>query len=216
MSIRIFGSSHIAGNYANRISDIIITEEPDIVAVELDALRAQSLFSKSHKFNFAAARKMGVFGFLFAYIGSKIQKALGNTVGFEPGVDMKKAMLAARKANSKILLIDRDFRITMKRLSNIKFSEKLKLVLSIVFAPFDKTNKAIMNELDKVPNENTIEKMLVLFKKRFPEMYDVLVEERNIYMAKNLKSIEKKYPHAEIFAVIGAGHKKRIHELLKN
>lgn len=53
-------------------------------------------------------------------------------------------------------------------------------------------------------------------KKRYPSVYRVLVEERNIYMAKRLANIATHYPDANIIAVVGAGHEQEIAKLLKS
>jgi pheromone shutdown protein TraB len=50
---------------------------------------------------------------------------------------------------------------------------------------------------------------------RYPNLYYVLVEERNHVMAKNIYSIMSKNPEKKILAVIGAGHEKEMMKLIK-
>ena len=55
---------------------------------------------------------------------------------------------------------------------------------------------------------------MVEFQKTFPKLYKILVEDRNIYMANQLKELSK--THKKIVAVIGAGHRKGIKQILEN
>jgi len=52
-------------------------------------------------------------------------------------------------------------------------------------------------------------------KKRYPNFYRVLIEERNQIMALNLANLIKNYPDKNILAVVGAGHEKEIEKLTK-
>ncbi len=218
-NLQILGSSHISGQFAYKIKDIILTEEPEIVAVELDLQRLESLFSNQrNKYSLKSIKQIGIFGFIFGLIGSKMQSVLGRQVGFQPGIDMKTAVLAAKKVKSKIMLIDQPIEITLNKLSQIKTRDKLKLIFYILFSPFSRKNQKLAKKIDlrKVPEEKIIEEMTAEFKKKVPAFYKILIEERNKIIAKNIISIQKKYPDSRIIAVIGAGHKKEVEQLIKN
>lgn len=218
MTIKILGSSHISGKYASKISDIILIEEPDIVAVELDYARARSLFEKNKKIPVIdSIKRIGLFGFMFSVIGSKMQSYLGKQVGFEPGIDMKRAIISGKKINAKIVLIDQKIEVIMKQISELKFSEKLKLVLYIFSSPFSKKNRKLSKEMDlsEVPDQKVIDEIIKEFKKHFPQIYKILIADRNKFLAKNLITLQKKYKNAEIIAVIGAGHKKEVEEYIE-
>jgi pheromone shutdown protein TraB len=70
-------------------------------------------------------------------------------------------------------------------------------------------------DLKKVPANDIIIKMLDFVKQRYPNIYRVLIEERNIYMAKKIQQFQQKYPDKIIVAVVGAGHVEGIAQLLK-
>ena len=59
-------------------------------------------------------------------------------------------------------------------------------------------------------------KILKRFKTHYPNLYNVLVEERNEYMAKALVDIMKKHPDSKILAVIGAGHEDELALLVES
>ena len=70
-------------------------------------------------------------------------------------------------------------------------------------------------DLSKVPSKKLIKKLIGIVKKKYPNVYMVLVEERNKIMAKNLSSLMRKFPEKKILAVIGAGHEDEILDLVK-
>ena len=57
--------------------------------------------------------------------------------------------------------------------------------------------------------------MIGKVKKRYPNIYNVLVKERNEIMAKRLVRLMKEKPNEKILAIVGAGHKENILNLIK-
>ena len=217
-NLKIIGSSHIAKQSKEEIKNYILDHKPDIVALELDVARFKNLFKRSRKMRLRDFRGMGLFGGLFGFIGASLQKRLGSRVGMNPGVDMKTAALAAKKVGARIFLIDRDLRTTLHRLSTqMSGWEKVKLVFYILFGGFSRENRKWLKKIDltKVPADEVIIKVTKQLRTKFPKLYQILVTERNEIMAKNLKYIHKKFPKYKIVAIIGAGHKKDVEQLIK-
>jgi pheromone shutdown protein TraB len=50
---------------------------------------------------------------------------------------------------------------------------------------------------------------------RYPNLYKVLIEERNVVMAKNIYKIMSKNEDKKILVIIGAGHEKELLKLIK-
>jgi pheromone shutdown protein TraB len=69
-------------------------------------------------------------------------------------------------------------------------------------------------DLSKVPEEKLIGKMIAEVKQRYPNIYKVLVTERNQVMAHNLTHLMLDVP-GTIVAVVGAGHGKEMLHLIK-
>jgi pheromone shutdown protein TraB len=164
-------------------------------------------------YSLSAIGKYGLQGYLFAVIGGYVQKKLGNVVGIKPGSDMLTAVNLAKTNNRQLVLIDQDISITLKKFSQkFSFKEKLRLVYDIIKAPF---SKKMSFDLNKVPEHEMIAKLMEQMRDRYPNLYYVLVEERNHVMAKNIYSIMSKNPEKKILAVIGAGHEKEMMKLIK-
>tara|TARA_B100001971_G_C18129856_1_gene504205 strand:- start:574 stop:1086 length:513 start_codon:yes stop_codon:yes gene_type:complete len=158
---------------------------------------------------------VGIKGFIFALIGAWAEKKLGKLVGVTPGSEMKRAVKLAKKNKIRMTLIDQDIEITLKRFSkSLTWKEKWNFVVDIVKAVFVR-KKVIEFDLTKVPNKKVIKKLVGQVKKRYPNIYRVLIEERNHVMSDNLRKIMETYPDKKILAIIGAGHEDDILDLIK-
>lgn len=219
--IEVIGTSHVAEESIEAVRRKIFLEKPNIVTVELDPIRFRDLMSKKkikRRVRLRDIRRLGFFGWLFAFIGTIVQRKLGKKAGAEPGSDMKAAVLAARGVKSHIVLIDRSIGETVSRLSKtVPLSEKLKLFWFLLFGwIFERKELEKLNKMDlrKVPRAAVVHELISDFKHKFPNMYRVLVTERDTYMAKRIKFLARKFPEAHILVVVGAGHVEGLRKTL--
>ena len=212
-NLTLIGTSHISKESVREVEKVILDKKPEIVAIELDRIRLESLLRQKRRLSVKDIKKVGFKGFLFAFIGHWVEKKLGEIVKVKPGSEMIKAIETARKTNSRIALIDQDIRVTLKKISKgLTLREKLRFVSDVLKSFFIKTK--IEFDLRKVPEQEIIKKMTEELKKRYPTLYNVLIEERNFIMAKNLYKLMK--TDKTIIAVVGAGHENRIIKILKD
>ena len=206
-NIHIIGTSHIAKDSVKKVKESFDILKPDILALELDPGRAYSLENNIKRpKNLILLKNLGLMGFLFFLFGEFLQKNLGKIVNIKPGAEMLTALKTARNKNIAIALIDRDIRITLRRFSKyFRKRELLKIIMDMIFGAFKKNSLGDV-DLSKVPADNIIEIVLEQTKKRYPSLYKVLIEERDIYMARNLIHISENNPDKKIMAVVGAGH----------
>ena len=211
MEIKIVGTSHISKDSVKEIKHQISEFKPDIVCVELDVHRYKSLFNKTtRKIKLSQISKLGLFGFLFYLIGSISQKVLSRKVGSKPGIDMRAAIIEAKRSGAKVALIDQDISITLRNLSKqVPFPEKLKLFGYVLFGSFV-GKKRIEFDLKSVPKDALIKTLVSELKHKFPNFYKVLVEDRDKYMQKQVKVISEKFPKSKILVIVGAGHKSSL------
>ncbi|MDP2750847.1 MAG: TraB/GumN family protein, partial [Nanoarchaeota archaeon] len=182
----------------------------------LDHHRYWALTSNiKHKRKFSDIFKVGVKGYLFSMLGEFAERKLGEYTGSPPGSEMLTAINIAKERKIKISLIDQDISITLKKLSkNITFREKGRFLIELISAPFKK--KKIAFDLNKVPSEKVIKILMNEVKKKYPNVYKVLIVERNEIMANNLYKIMRNYENSQILAVMGAGHEKEIISMIKD
>lgn len=215
-NLTIIGTSHIAKQSLDEVEKAIEEEKPGIIALELDEKRLYALMSsKKEKISFYNIFKVGFKGFLFSLIGAWAEKKLGEYVGVMPGSEMKSAVRLARKSKAKIALIDQDIEVTLKRLSkSLTWREKWNFIAD-VFKAIVLRKKEVEFDLRTVPSKKLINKLMDKVKKRYPNIYNVLVKERNDVMAKKLIRLMKSKEGERILAIVGAGHEEEIVKLIK-
>ena len=214
-NIKIVGTSHIALESLKKVEKVILEEKPGIVAVELDRKRLVALLHKGKSSaSLKDVKRIGVKGWLFAMLGAWIERKLGKKVGVSPGAEMLKAIQAAQQINAKVALIDQDIEITLKRFSKVlTWKEKWRFAVDLFKGVI--LRKGVQFDLAKVPSQKVIDKLIEEVRVRYPNVYHVLVAERNEYMARRLARIRQQFPDDLIVAVVGAGHERDIAELLK-
>jgi pheromone shutdown-related protein TraB len=212
----LLGTSHIAKQSLDDVTRIIEEKKPEIIALELDKSRLHALLhKKEQKIRLADIKAIGLKGFIFSLIGAFVEKKLGEFVGVAPGSEMITAVMLAKKNQSKIALIDQDIEITLKRFSKtLTWKEKFRFIIDIIKGLFVR-DKELMFDLRKVPEKKIIEKLVNKVKKRYPNIYNVLIKERNAVMAHNLTRLMEENPDKLILGIIGAGHEEEIIELIK-
>jgi pheromone shutdown-related protein TraB len=218
----IIGTSHIAQQSLTEVRRAIEKEKPHIIAVELDKKRFYALTRNvKRRASVSDIPKIGVRGFLFMVIGSWIQKKLGKIVGVAPGSEMVAAIKLAKKNNIKVALIDQDIEATARKLSKaFTLKEICKIIADCFRGVFSKKSEleewGIKNiDLSKVPPKALIKRLIKKVKKRYPSLYKVLIEERNLIMANNLARLMGENKDKKIVAVMGAGHEEEVMRLLK-
>jgi len=221
-NLTLIGSSHIAKESYKEVEHFIMTENPGIIALELDRQRLAAIMSKERpKPGFGLIKQIGLKGYLFTLIGSYIQRKLGSKVGVLPGEEMKTAVQLAKKLNLKIALIDQDIVITMRNFSKtLSWRERFNFLADAFNGIFFKKKQmkqyGLENlDLSKVPSQATITKIISSLKQRYPNIYKSLISDRNKVMAKNIARLMQQFPDEKILAVVGAGHEEAIIQLLK-
>ncbi len=215
-NLSIVGTSHIAKQSLDEVKAMIEYTKPDIVALELDKKRLYALIhGKKGRISIYDLKRIGVKGFVFSLIGAWAEKKLGEFVGVSPGSEMVSAINIAKKNKIEIALIDQDIEITLKRFSQtLTWKEKWNFLVDIIKAVVFR-KKEIEFDLTKVPSRDIIKKMINKVKKRYPNIYKVLIEERDYIMGNNLKELMVKNEDKKILAIVGAGHEEDLIRIIR-
>lgn len=222
-NLTIVGTSHIARQSINEVRQEI-EKKPFIVAVEIDRNRLMTGRKgprTSSRIRLKDIYRIGLTGFIFAIIGSWAQKKLGSIVGVEPGAEMFTAADLTREKGINLSLIDQDISITLAKLSRaVTLKEKLRFpydaIKAIIFRNSEIKRLGIRDlDLSKVPSRKVIKILTEDLKRNYPNVYNVLVAERNRFMANRLYNILLQHPKESILAVVGAGHEEEILGLVK-
>ncbi len=210
--VKVVGTMHVSPESRERVVEEIRSWRPHAVALELDWSRFMGIQS-GHRPGAGEAFRLGRSGAL-NYFLAKVEERLGEQFGMAPGEEMRAAAETAASMGAQIFLIDEDIRVILSKLLAAPLREKLMLALESlsVFLPF-----ALSSE-DFNPIED-YRIMMAEFRERYPYIYRVLVEERNLLMALRIASIVEGFMgrgirKPRIVAVVGLGHKPGLEHLL--
>lgn len=199
----IVGTAHVYEKSVIEVREAIRDEKPDIVALELDPVRLDALLHQEDRK--PTLREMKDFGFknaLLLLFMSYLQNKVSSETGIMAGREMIEAALEARSLGIPITLIDRDLRITIQKLMDkVGFKEKLMIFKDLILPEEEYSIDYAYENPAALIDE---------IKVKYPFIYEVLVDERDRYMAENLKRISKE----KVLAIVGAGHVSGIKKYL--
>jgi pheromone shutdown-related protein TraB len=213
--IVLVGTAHISKESITLVEDTIEKEKPDVIGVELDKERLNQLLhgKQWEQTNIIDIIKTGkTYLFLLNTLLSNMQKQLGKSVGVKPGAEMLVAVKKSSETKTPIQLLDRDVRVTLKRAFKVmSLKEKLKLGGTLLAGFFGKGEKIDAKTIENLKDQDLINKLMKELGKQMPSMKQVLVDERDQYIAEMIK----RSPGKKIVAIVGAGHLTGIEKIIK-
>ncbi len=203
--ITLVGTAHVSKESVEEVKETIKNIQPDCVAVELDEKRADSIKNPDRYSQLdlvkVLKRKEG-FLLLANLILSSYQRRMGLNAGVKPGDEMIAAMNAAEENNIRCSLVDRPIQITLKRAwGKNSFWGKCKLLGTLLASAFSK-EEINPEEIEKLKQRNEMDSMMDELSEYMPVIKEVLIDERDRYLASKIWTSEGN----NIVAVLGAGH----------
>lgn len=210
----LIGTAHISQVSKDLVRATIEAEAPDTVCVELDEGRLKSIKEPDlwKKTDLKQVIKNKQLGTLIAnlVLGS-YQKRMGAQTGVKPGSELKEAVDCAEGRGTELVLADRDIKITLRRTwACTPWYRKLSLLGGLFASIFDKTEVS-EEDLAKIKEQDALSAMMQDFGKSFPEVKQVLIDERDQFLASKIKNALGK----KIVAVVGAGHMNGIAKIIE-
>lgn len=207
--VYLIGTAHVSRNSVEEVRNIIETENPDRVCIELDASRMASKTSRKNWEN-QDIRKVFKEGKGFLLLANtalaSFQRKLGAQTGANPGEEILGAAKLAEEKGIPVSLCDRDIQTTFRRAwAKSGLWNKCKLLATLISAAFS-DEEITPEELEELKNQETLEGMLNEVAKELPSVKEVLIDERDSYLASKICSA----PGQRKVAVIGAGHTKGV------
>jgi pheromone shutdown-related protein TraB len=214
--IIIIGTAHVSEKSVAEVNEAIEREKPDIVAVELCKPRYDSLKGKTAdtEIPIKDILKGGkIYQYMIHMLLAHVQKKFADEMGVQPGAEMIKAIDAAAVHGARIALIDRDVQVTLQRFwSKMGFIEKLKMLAGLVAAVLGIGGTKDI-DMNTITNQDIVTMLVEEFRGTSPNAVQVLIDERDAYMASNLIRLASG-GGKKIIAVVGAGHRAGIQNYL--
>lgn len=212
--IILIGTAHISNASKELVKQTIEQEKPDTVCVELDEGRYKSLKEPDRWKNTdlkEVIKKKQLATLIANLVLGSYQKRMGAQTGVKPGAELKEAAEIAESKGTQLVLSDRDIKITLKRAwACTPWYRKFNLLGGLFASIFDKTEIS-EEDLAKIREQDALSTMMQEFGKTFPEVKQVLIDERDQFLAGKIKSA----PGKKIVAVIGKGHMKGIARIIE-
>jgi pheromone shutdown-related protein TraB len=203
--ITLVGTAHVSKESVDEAVTVIRAEAPAAVCVELDEARWRSMNAADawEKTDIVKIIKEGKAFLLLANLAlSSFQRRMGADSGVKPGQEMVAAIRAAEEAGIPFRFCDRDVQVTLRRAwGKSNFWNKSKLVAQLISAAFS-NEKPDAAEIERLKVRSELDEMMGELAAYLPSVKEVLIDERDRYIASKIWATEG----ASLVAVIGAGH----------
>ena len=207
--IILVGTAHISKESVETVEWVIEKEDPDVVCVELDRQRFESLRSDAawEDLDLIEIIKKGKLTFLLARLAlTAFQRRMGASTGVTPGAEMAAAADAAQEMGLPIELVDRNVQTTLLRAWRLTPWWRRAEVAVMLFASLFQGGDISEDDLSELRQSANISGILEELGDIFPEVKEVLVDERDIYMANAIRETSGD----KVVAIVGAAHKPGI------
>jgi len=210
----LIGTAHVSKESVNLVHQVIEQEKPDCVCVELDLRRYRALSDKKRWQSLdlkKIIRTKQLSTLMMNLILASYQKKLGDQLGVMPGSELLEAAKTAENMDIHVELCDRDVRVTMRRAwKATSFFRKSYLVASLIASLFEDT-EITEEKLEELKETDVLSELMAELGQALPELKQVLIDERDTYLAEKIKEAKGE----KIVAVVGAGHIEGIKKALQ-
>ena len=204
-TITLIGTAHVSAESVAEVENSIREIKPDSVAIELDEKRADSIRNKDkyRELDIVKVLRRGE-GFLLLanLVLASFQRRMGQNVGVNPGDEMLAAMRVADELNIPTVMADRAIQTTLKRAwAKNSFWGKCKLLATLLSSAFSKEDMSA-EDIENIKEKNEMDSMMNELADYMPVVKEVLIDERNVYLADKIWGAAGN----SVVAVLGAGH----------
>jgi pheromone shutdown-related protein TraB len=207
--VTLLGTAHVSRASAEQVRALLAGGDYDAVAVELCPSRYNALLNPDElaKMDLFRVLRDGKAPMVVASLAlGAYQQRLADQFGIEPGAEQRQAIRSAQESELPILLIDREIGVTLKRVSrNLPWWQRFGLFAGLV-ASLMTSEDVDEAEIERLKEGDVLESTFAQFAERERHLYEPLIEERDQYMAARLREEIERSGHANVLAVVGAGH----------
>lgn len=201
----IIGTAHVSRESAELVERVIEEETPDTVCVELCQARYQSMMDSDSWRNMdivKVIREKKSFLLLANLLLASFQKKVADKFDIRPGEEMIRAVAKANEVDADLVLADRNVQTTLSRAwRSMGFFKKVSLLFQMVLS-VGSADDIEEEEIEKLKNQDMLESVLEDVGKSHPALREILIDERDRYLAHKIRNAQGE----KIVAVVGAGH----------
>jgi pheromone shutdown-related protein TraB len=203
--ILLLGTAHVSKESTLLVTAVIEEVKPETVCVELCPSRYQTIRQKETWQDMdiiKVIKEKKAFLLLSNLLLASFQKRIAKKFDVKPGEEMIKAIETGEAMGAEIHLADRDIRITLSRTwRTMRLWDKFKLLFQIILS-LGEIEEIDEEDIERMKQEDVLETLLAEVGKSIPALRDILIDERDQYLAYKIRTA----PGKKIVAVVGAGH----------
>lgn len=203
--IILVATAHVSKESAQLVKQVIEAERPDSVCIELDEERYQSMQNPQawQDTDLVKVIKSKKVGFLAVNLFlSSYQKMLAKKLDTPVGGEMRQGIESAKETGAELVLADRSIQTTFLRIwRKMSLGEKAKLFASLFFA-LDEDEDISEQDLQDLMQKDMLESLISGMREKLPQVGEILLSERDQYLAANIKNA----PGKKIVAILGGAH----------
>lgn len=222
--VYVVGTAHFSTESLNDVTRVIQATQPDIVSVELcmDRIKILQLdedtvLREAKDMNFQKVKAniaqnglvQGLFNVMLLNISARLTKELG----MAPGGEFRQAYKEAKKIpRCKLHLGDRPIHITLQRAFALLSCWQL---VKFIWHAWNFDEPISKEDVEKFKGKDLLEQLLAEMTTEFPGLSQVVIEERDTFLAHSLKMAAepihapnepKGYIPTVVVGVVGIGH----------
>lgn len=180
---------------------VVRDTKPDVVAVELDHERYRQLTNPPEENQIPIS---GDAAHDLMQQLALLEKSLGEITGSDVGDEMLAAIEEGRSVEAKIALVDRPMAETIQDMMRVPMDELYRLTSLLPDANKD-IEEGAGDLFAMLKEDGAVDDLMVQFKTEFPGLADVLIGQRDQYVAKALQFLLNDV-EGKIVVILGAGH----------
>ena len=203
--ITLIPTAHVSRESSELVERTIDELQPDCICIELDQDRYNSLTDPQKYRNtdiYKIIRDKKVTFMLVNMILANYQRRLAKKLDSSSGREMMIGIEKSRAMNVPLVLADRNIQTTFRRVwAKINFKDKIRLLSTIISSLFD-DEEISEEDILKLQQADMLNEALKEVSKDFPVISEVIVTERDKYLADKIRTA----PGKNIVAILGAAH----------
>ena len=204
-TVLLVGTAHVSEQSVRDVREAIATQQPDCVCVELDAGRHATISQQRNWMELDIRRVLKQrkgFLLLTNIVLHSFQRRLGLDLGVQPGAEMAAAIAAAEAAEIPFVLCDREIQVTLRRAwRRSRLWGRLKLLAALLAGAFS-NEELEPAQIEALKEKGALQNMLEELAGYLPRVKEVLIDERDRYLAARIFAAGG----VRTVAVVGAGH----------
>ncbi|MGA7982528.1 MAG: TraB/GumN family protein [Chromatiaceae bacterium] len=212
-TVTLLGTAHVSRASAEKVRELLATDDYDAVAVELCPSRFNALIDPDALARmdlFAVIREGRAYMVVASLALSAYQQRLADQFGIEPGVEQRMAVRLARERHLPVLLVDREIGVTLRRVAaNLPWWKRLGLFSGLLASMLSRAGVG-EEEIERLKEGDVLETTFAEFAEDRQDLFVPLIDERDRYIAARLRDEVSRKGHENILAVLGAGHLKGV------